>query len=66
MIYIVILANKARSARDRASCGWRLAYQASCIDLNLDSHTLDPASKASRASGAPTIRLLEKDDLKAI
>ena len=45
---------------------WGLAYQASCIDLNLESYTLDPPFKASRASGAPTIRLLEKDTALAL
>ena len=47
--------------KNRALRGWSLPYQASCIDLNLESHTLDPDLKAFGARAAPTIPLLKKD-----
>ena len=57
------IAEKARFARGCAARGWGLAYQASSIDLPHQSHTLDPALKASRARRTPEIRLLVNDDL---
>ena len=55
------LDEKARFARDRVARGWRVAYQATPMDLTNQSHTLDPALKASRASRTAPIRLLKKD-----
>ena len=57
----VILAKKARFARDRAARGWSLAYQGSCIDPMDQSHPLDPSLKAAGARRFVTIRLLKKD-----
>ena len=51
------LDKKARFARDRAARGWGLAYQASSIDLPHQSHTLEPALKAPRASRIAKIQL---------
>ena len=59
--YSFILDRKARFARDRAARGWRVAYQATPMDLTNQSHTLDPALKASRARRIAPIRLLKKD-----
>ena len=46
-----------------AARGWGLAYQASSIDLPQQSHTLDLALKAPRASSLQTIRSLKKDEI---
>ena len=54
--FLIIYSTKKGAAR-----GWGLAYQASSIDLTHQSHTLDPALKASRARRAATIQLLLKD-----
>ena len=58
---LYILAKRANFARVRSARGWGLAYQASSIDLPHQSHTLDPALKASRARRTPAIRLLVND-----
>ena len=39
-----------------------MAYQATPMDLTNQSHTLDPALKASRARRIAPIRLLKKDE----
>ena len=61
MDHLSVLDKKARFARVRALRGWGLAYQASSIDLPHQSHTLDPALKASRARRTPAIQLLVND-----
>ena len=57
------LATKARFARVRAARGWIPAYQATSIDLTLQSHTLDPTSGLSFLRLVLPIRLLVKDSL---
>ena len=54
------LATKARFARVCAARGWILAYQATSIDLTLQSHTLDPTSGLSFLRLVVPIRLLVK------
>ena len=61
--FYIELDRKARFARDRAARGWRVAYQATPMDLTNQSHTLDPALKASRARRIAPIRLLKKDSI---
>ena len=61
MLIKKVLATKARFARARAARGWILAYQATSIDLTLQSHTLDPTSGLSFLRLVVPIRLLVKD-----
>ena len=58
---LMSLATKARFARERAARGWILAYQATSIDLTLQSHTLDPTSGLSFMRLVVPIRLLVKE-----
>ena len=63
-LWWLIIVNSQSQTRKRlllASRGhliWRLAYQASCINLPHQAHPLDLALKASRARRAATIQLL--------
>ena len=54
---------RLKSALRARPRGWGLPYQASSIDLPHQSHTLDLALKAPRASSLRTIRSLKKDEI---
>ena len=54
--------NYGNLRKKRASRAYGVSHiRGSCIDPRDQSNPLDPALKAPRASGAPTIRLLKND-----
>ena len=55
------LDKKARFARVCAARGWGPAYQATCVDLNLQSHPLERPSEILLLILEPPIRLLIED-----